>query len=299
MSKTQKILFAWLRRVHRHFHAADRDLRLHAAQEQRRSRSRTSSSSSTGSASGVFSINRAVLYLFIATLLTIIHDGVDRPADAGAAEQGPDRGRGAVFADAEQHHPGEHARLDGGQVVPVPRARCSCSSGSATSSAICRCRRTARRSSTCSAPTSRRSRSTRRPRTSRSRWSWHWSCSSRSTSWESGHRAPIGYLKSLIPAGVHGRDAALDLPDRGDLHPDAAAVADHPALGQHLRRPHHPAVPGRRARRDPRAVRRSGGSRFPPGSSSTCSSWAWWPRSRRSSSRPWPRSTSAGAVTHH
>ena len=70
---------------------------------------------------GVFSINRAVLYLFIATLLTIFTMVWIAGSDAGAPEQDPDRGRGAVFADAEQHHPGEHARLDGGQVVPVHR----------------------------------------------------------------------------------------------------------------------------------------------------------------------------------
>ena len=72
MSKTQKVLLiACFGAYIGIFILLIADLRLHAAQEQRRSRSRTNSSSSIGSASASFSINRAVLYLFIATLLTI------------------------------------------------------------------------------------------------------------------------------------------------------------------------------------------------------------------------------------
>ena len=60
-------------------------------------------------------------------------------------------------------------------------------------------------------------------------------------------QGPIGYLKSLIPAGVHGAMLLLIFPIEVISTLDAAAVADHPALGQHLRRSHHPLVPGRRA----------------------------------------------------
>ena len=39
---------------------------------------------------GVFSINRAVLYLFLAALLHGRHDAVDRAAHASASQQGAD-----------------------------------------------------------------------------------------------------------------------------------------------------------------------------------------------------------------
>ena len=62
------------------------------------------------------------------------------------------------------------------------------------------------------------------------------------------HRLHLGGNQAARPGRIPeepdsgGRprgDADLDFPDRGDLHPDAAAVADHPAVGEHLRRAHH------------------------------------------------------------
>ena len=50
-----------------------------------------------------------------------VHDGLDRRPHAGAAQPGADRGRGALLADARQHHAGQHGLQDGGQVVPVHR----------------------------------------------------------------------------------------------------------------------------------------------------------------------------------
>ncbi|CAA9511997.1 MAG: ATP synthase F0 sector subunit a, partial [uncultured Solirubrobacteraceae bacterium] len=48
-------------------------------------------------------------------------DALHREPDAGAPEPGPDRGGDALLADARQHHPGQHGRPDGGEVVPVHR----------------------------------------------------------------------------------------------------------------------------------------------------------------------------------
>ena len=54
-------------------------------------------------------------------ILTIAIDALHRQPHAGAAEPHPDRGRDAVRPDARQHHAREHGRQDGGEVVPVHR----------------------------------------------------------------------------------------------------------------------------------------------------------------------------------
>ena len=160
---------------------------------------------STGSTGASFSINRAVVYLLLATILTIVTMlWISRRMHA-RPNQRADRGRGDLLADARQHHSREHVRLDGEDVVSVPRRLCSCSSGGRTSSATCRCRPTARRSSTCSACTSPRSRCTPRPRTSRFRWSSRSSCSSPSTSSASASRARSATSRAWSRPACTGR----------------------------------------------------------------------------------------------
>ena len=68
---------------------------------------------------GVFSINRAVVYLVHRVATDNLHDAVDLAAHARASQPDTDRGRGPVLADARQHHAREHGGLGGGEVVPV------------------------------------------------------------------------------------------------------------------------------------------------------------------------------------
>ena len=49
------------------------------------------------------------------------HDDLHRAAHAAAPEQGAGRDRGALHADAQQHHRQRDGREDGGEVVPVHR----------------------------------------------------------------------------------------------------------------------------------------------------------------------------------
>ncbi len=55
---------------------------------------------------GVFSINRAVLYVFLAARAHRGDDGVHRQPDAGPAQPGADRRRDDLRRDAGPHHPG-------------------------------------------------------------------------------------------------------------------------------------------------------------------------------------------------
>ena len=50
------------------------------------------------------SVNRAVFYLLLRQWPDDCHHGLDRTADAAEAESGPDRGRGRVRPDPQQHH---------------------------------------------------------------------------------------------------------------------------------------------------------------------------------------------------
>ena len=127
---------------------------------------------------GIFSINKAVLYLFLAGVADLREHDLDRAAHAGAPEQGAGRRRGAVRADARQHRRRRHGREAWPPSGSRSSARCSSSSSSRTSSATSRCRRTPSTRSTSSARTSPRSRCTQPRPTSRSRSCWRWSCSS-------------------------------------------------------------------------------------------------------------------------
>ena len=82
--------------------------------------------------SGIFSINKAVLYLFLAAVADLRHDDLHRAAHAAAPEQGAGRGRGALQADARQHHRQRDGREDGRASGSRSSARCSCSSSSPT-----------------------------------------------------------------------------------------------------------------------------------------------------------------------
>ena len=103
----------------------------------------------------------------------------------------------------------------------------------------------------------------------------------------------VGYLKSLIPAGVTGAMAGLHLRARAAVELHADHLALRASVRQHARRaPDHP-VHGRRSG-DPARHRRH--RRVPAAARprrSTCSRSASWPPCRRSSSPPCPRSTSA------
>ena len=81
---------------------------------------------------GPFAFNKAVLYLFIAALLTVGTMLWISKRMKARPEPRPDRGRVALHRDARQHHARQHGRRDGAQVVPVHRRRCSSSSGSRT-----------------------------------------------------------------------------------------------------------------------------------------------------------------------
>ena len=65
-------------------------------------------------------------------------------------------------------------------------------------------------------------------------------------------KGPIGYLKGLVPGGVTGGMAVLDLLPRGALQLHADPVADDSSVRQHPRRPPDHPVHGGRARGDPR-----------------------------------------------
>ena len=70
---------------------------------------------------GIFSINKAVLYLFlaaIATCVTMIY--IARRMQARPNKRA-DRRRGALPADAREHHRRQHEREDGPALVPVHR----------------------------------------------------------------------------------------------------------------------------------------------------------------------------------
>ena len=105
-------------------------------------------------------------------------------------------------------------------------------------------------------------------------------------------QGPIGYVKSLIPAGVHGPMLLLIGPLEIistfmrlislTIRLFANILAGHMIIlfmsgGLAV-------ILG--------AARSWAGSRCRSASPSTCSSWAWWPPCRRSSSRPSPPSTS-------
>ena len=62
-------------------------------------------------------------------------------------------------------------------------------------------------------------------------------------------QGPIGYIKSLIPSGVHGPILLLIFPLEVHLHVDAADLADSPAIRQYPRRPPDHPVHGRGASR--------------------------------------------------
>ena len=81
---------------------------------------------------GIFSINKAVLYVFVAAILTVW----TMIYIAKRMQERPNRVQTAVellfTTDARQHHARQHGRRHGREVVPVPRRRCSSSSGSRT-----------------------------------------------------------------------------------------------------------------------------------------------------------------------
>ena len=127
---------------------------------------------------GLLSINQAVIYLFLAGILTC----VTMIYVARRMQQRPNRVQTLVEliypGPPEQHRRRQHGPPHGGAAGSRSSRRSPCSSSSRTSSASSRCRPTPPSTSTSSAGTSRRSRSTRRPRTSRSRSCSRSSCSS-------------------------------------------------------------------------------------------------------------------------
>ena len=64
------------------------------------------------------SINKAVLYLVLASVLTIVDDGLDRAPHDAEAEPGPDRGRGRLRPDQKHDHRRQPRRQDGGRWFP-------------------------------------------------------------------------------------------------------------------------------------------------------------------------------------
>ena len=161
---------------------------------------------------GPFDINKGVLYLFIATTLTI---GImlyiskrmqGRPNRVQTAVEWAYTGmRDKIVAR-------QHGRRDGEEVVParlhavrlhldLEPHRLPAAAGEL--------REHGQHLRRCTCP---RSRSTPRPRTSRSRSSSRSSCSSPTTSRASGPRASCGYIKSMIPPGLSRADPDHDLP---------------------------------------------------------------------------------------
>ena len=104
----------------------------------------------------------------------------------------------------------------------------------------------------------------------------------------------IAYLKSWIPAGTPGgADEGWDLRDRGDLPVRPGHLALRTSFRQHPRRPPADPVHGRRAGRDPRRRLDRRSSPCRSRSRSTSSRWGWWPPFRPSSSPRSLPSTSA------
>ena len=141
---------------------------------------------------GPFDINKAVLYLVIASVLTIGSMlWVSRRMQA-ASQPRPDRGRVALHRDARQHHARQHGRQDGAQVVPVHRRAVPVHLVLEPDRLHPAADQHAREDRHVRPPRSRRSRSTPRPRTSRSRWRSRSWCSSPTTSRGSARRASAG-----------------------------------------------------------------------------------------------------------
>ena len=202
------------------------------------------------------SINKAVLYLFLACAVTARHHDLDREADAGPPEPGADRGRGRLRPDLQADHQRQHARRDRGQVVPVRRHAVLLHLVLEHDRLHPAADEHARRPSTSSG-------------SSFPAFALYAATANLSVPlvltlvvWVSyqieGIRSHgvIGYLKSWLPAGVTGFAVGPHLRHRGHL----AVRADHLAVGatvrEHPGRPPADPVHGRRARgaaRDRRA----------------------------------------------
>ena len=119
MSKRRKLMYGDRRLLCVRDRAARRHLRLRA--QEQRFQIQNEFKLINWVHLGVFSINRAVRLPVPGRDRHDRNDGVDLAPDAGPPQPGPDRRRGPLLADARQHHPRQHGRVDGGQVVSVHR----------------------------------------------------------------------------------------------------------------------------------------------------------------------------------
>ena len=106
-------------------------------------------------------------------------------------------------------------------------------------------------------------------------------------------KGPIGYLKGLVPGRRHGADGGLHLLPGGPVERHAADVALDSSLREHPRGPPDHPVHGGCARRDPRVRPGWAGSRSRSASCCSRSRSDWSRPCRRSSLPPSQLSTSA------
>ena len=163
------------------------------------------------------------------------HD-LHRAAHAAAPEQGADRRRAALPADARQHHRQRDEREDGRQVVPVHRRAVPV-------------HHLLEPDRLHPAADEHRAQDQRRSALHIPSFSLYAATANLSIplvlalvvfvsyTFE-GVRAkgPIGYLKGLVPGGVRRRHGRLDLLPRGALEPDADPLADDSSVREHPRR---------------------------------------------------------------
>ena len=264
MSQTRKILLgavgAYLLLTRPRVHP----LRVRRPQRGVRAAGRVRRSTTWIDLPGSLDINKAVLYLVLSGDPDLRLDGLHRQPDAGAAEPHPDRGRGALRPDARQHHAREHGRQDGGEVVPVHRRAVPLHLVQQPD----RVHPAADRRTTTftilglEIPT----------------FGIYAATANVSVPLvlalivfvsytTEGIRAKgvVGYLKSLIPAGVTGAMAGFIFVPRAAVERDADRLALRSSVRQHARRPPDHPVHGRRPGDHPRHRRASASFLLPLG----------------------------------
>ena len=203
------------------------------------------------SAASTSRINKAVLYLVLASGLTIAAMIWIARRMQTEAEQGADGGRGRLRPDPQQHHRRQPRRQAGREVVPVPGHALLLHLVLEHASATCRCRPTPSTRSTSSGSRCRR-------------FAIYAATANISIPlvltlvvWyrlQPRGDPGQGLLRLLrrrwLPPGLEDMNPfgkALDLRDRGDLALRAADLALRATVRQHPRRPPAAAVHGRRA----------------------------------------------------